>query len=203
MAFSYSGHVNLYCSDKGENILHVHNLQVHFRLYSHKNEIDSVFRSWLVYLKLFCVRRIQIRDTVALFRIDTKCARSEIWYQIWKTLNFNKLEWLGTKPGKCLGIFLACLSLKPYLDNFDIKRVQISYLVNMCLQIMTINCITCWYGNVVTMATEACILNFAVLSSSDLTSCLVHRSLEPTVVRSQLVAMNTLFPGQHRHTILG
>ena len=34
MAFSFSGHVDLYCSDKGENIILLfHDLQVHFRLY--------------------------------------------------------------------------------------------------------------------------------------------------------------------------
>ena len=33
----------------------------------------------------------QIRDTVASFPISTKYARSEIWYRIWKTLNFYKL----------------------------------------------------------------------------------------------------------------
>ena len=36
IAFGYSEHVDLYCSAKGDNIiLHVHNLHVHFRLYSH------------------------------------------------------------------------------------------------------------------------------------------------------------------------
>ena len=53
------------------------------------------------------------------------------------------------------------------------------------------------------MATEAYISNFAVRSSSDLTPYLVHRSFEPTVVHSQLVAMDTLFPWKHKHTILG
>ena len=62
---------------------------------------------------------------------------------------------------------------------------------------MTINCITSYYENIVTVATEAHILNFALISY------LVHRSLKPTVGRSQLVAMNTLFPWGHRHTILG
>ena len=37
IAFSYSEHVDLYCSDKGENIiLHIRSLNVHFRLYSHQ-----------------------------------------------------------------------------------------------------------------------------------------------------------------------
>ena len=34
----------------------------------------------------------QIRDTVALFPIGTKYARSEIWYRIGKTLNLYKLK---------------------------------------------------------------------------------------------------------------
>ena len=100
----------------------------------------------------------------------------------------SQMPWLTLWP--------ACL-LKLTFITLAFKGVRTSYLVNMCLQVMTINGIPCWYGNVVTMATEAYILNFA------LTSYLVHRSLEPTVFCSQLVAMNYLFPWQHRHTILG
>ena len=104
-------------------------------------------------------------------------------------------EWQGTKPGNRLGIFFDLPVFKNLPDvTLAFKGVQISYLVNMCLQVMTINCITGWYENAVTMATETYILNFAVRSSSDLTSYLLHRSVESTVVHSQLVAINTLFP---------
>ena len=37
IAFSYIEHIDLYCSDKGDNIiLDVHNFHVHVRLYSHQ-----------------------------------------------------------------------------------------------------------------------------------------------------------------------
>ena len=87
IALNYSEHVNLYCSGKGET-LHIHNLHVH--------------QKWLtVYLDLglctlSCAAFVeyQIRNTVASFPIGTKYAQSEIWYRIWKTLNFYKL-WIN------------------------------------------------------------------------------------------------------------
>ena len=95
IAFSYSDYVDLYCLDKGET-LHIHNPHVHFRL--HRQEslkvINSVFKPWLCTLSCAAFVEYQIRDTVASFPIGTKYAQSEIWYRIWKTLNFYKLcDW--------------------------------------------------------------------------------------------------------------
>ena len=119
IAFSYIEHVDLYCSDKGET-LHIHNLPCSLLITQSPKVINSVFKSWLVYFELCCVRRIpdkdQIRDTLASFPIGTKYARSEIWYRIWKTLNFYKLKnnlpllfgikryWFDKLPG---GYFLS------------------------------------------------------------------------------------------------
>ena len=80
----------------------------------------------------------------------------------------------------------ACFS-KRTLITLAFKGVQTSYLVKICLQVITINCTTRGCGNFVTMATAAYILNFA------LTSYLLHMSLEPTVVHSQLIAMTTRY----------
>ena len=68
----------------------------------------------------------------------------------------------GQNLANALEYSLACLFFKTYLYDFGIDGGTTSYLVHMCFQVMTINYITCCCGNVVTMETEAYILNFAV-----------------------------------------
>ena len=71
IACSYSEHVDLYCSDKGET-LHIHNLPVHFPLYSHQKWLTVYLDLGLCTLSCAAFCEYQIRDTVASLPIDTK-----------------------------------------------------------------------------------------------------------------------------------
>ena len=112
IAFSYSEQVGLYCSDKGET-LHIHNFHIHFRLHSHQKWLTVYSNPGLCTLSCAAFVDYQIRDTVASFPIGTKYARSEIWYRIWKTLNFYKLY-----------ITLPVYPIVKKYDCFDLQLYQ-------------------------------------------------------------------------------
>ena len=91
------------------------------------------------------------------------------WFEVLVRYEVNwSSKRFSTKPGVCHGLHLwhtlwptYGLPLIPerFLYNFGI---QTSYLVQVCLLAMAIYGITCCYENLVTMATEACVHNFAV-----------------------------------------
>ena len=69
----------------------------------------------------------------------------------------------GTKPGRLCGLPVAYLLFcKDTFITLAFESIRTSYLVHVGLLAMATYGITHCYGNLVTMATEACVCNFAV-----------------------------------------
>ena len=68
-----------------------------------------------------------------------------------------------TKPGVLCGLPVAYLLFcKDTFITLAFEGIRTSYLIHIGLLAMAIYGITHCYGNLVTMATEACVCNFAV-----------------------------------------
>ena len=98
-------------------------------------------------------------------------------------------------------------------DDIENRSIRTSYLVYTFLEVTAISGITCCYGHLVTMGTEACTYNIAVKGIR--TSYLVHTFLEATAISGitccyrYLVTMATeagaynIVVGRYRNLILG
>ena len=77
--------------------------------------------------------------------------------------SYQKIFGFRTKPGVLCGLPVACLLFcKDTFITLAFEGIPTSYLVHIGLLAMAIYGITHCYGNLVTMATEACVCNFAV-----------------------------------------
>ena len=82
-----------------------------------------------------------------------------------KLIKQVKLVWDKTwctpwpTPWRTCGLPLFC---KYTFINLAFEGIQMSSLVHISLEATAIHCMTCCYGNLVTMATEAFIYNLAV-----------------------------------------
>ena len=80
-----------------------------------------------------------------------ECAFWLVWDKTWRTC--------GVLCGLPVAYLLFC---KDAFITLAFQGIQTSYLVHIGLLAMAIYGITHCYGNLVTMATEACFYNFAV-----------------------------------------
>ena len=84
---------------------------------------------------------------------------------IWVKDKTQRTPW--PTPSRTCGILcgLAVADLLFKKDTFitlTFEGIRTSHLVHICLRALAIYGITCCYGNLVTMATEACVCDFAI-----------------------------------------